>query len=64
MTKQEEKDLKNKIAYIIGTRPNFIAIRSAVLDGETYNVQATYKGFYYLVRLQDNKVVQLLREVG
>lgn len=64
MTKQEEKDLKNKIAYIIGTRPNFITIRSAVWEADTCCVRVSYKGFYYIAWIAAHKVVKILREVG
>ena len=64
MTKQEEKDFKSKIARTIGTRPNFITIHSAVFVSDTCRIKASYKGFRYIVQIADNKVIQVLREVG
>ena len=65
MTKTEEKKLKSKIAYMLGTRPNFITIRNAVwVTPNLYTVQASYKGFYYLIQIQDDKITHISREVS
>ena len=65
MTKTEEKKLKSKIAYMLGTRPNFITIRDAVWETPNlYTVQASYKGFWYLIKIQDDKIIRISREVS
>lgn len=65
MTKTEEKKLKSKIVYMLGTRPNFITIRNAVWETPNlYTVQASYKGFYYLIQIQDDKITHISREVS
>ena len=65
MTKTEEKKLKSKIAYMLGTRPNFITIRDAVWETPNlYPVQASYKGFWYLIQIQDDKIIRISREVS
>lgn len=65
MTKTEEKKLKSKIAYMLGTRPNFITIRDAVWETPNlYTVQASYKGFWYLIQIQDDKIIRISREVS
>jgi len=65
MTKDMEKVLRNKISRAIGTCSKFITIRSLVWEtSEVCAVRAAYKGFYYLVRLKAEKIIEILREVG
>lgn len=69
MTKTEEKKLKSKIAHILGTRPNFITIRDVVRETPNhytvyYTVQASYKGFWYLIQMQNYNIIRISREVS
>ena len=65
MTNKQEQSLKAKIAHSLGTKAQFVRIDSSEWeDPEHYIIRASYKGFWYLIRMRDGKIVEILREVG